>query len=60
MKKDTTTLNVLIDALVKGDSVEHAHKVVLEFKGSIPLSSRSFKVLTHGWCRARNFDNVFI
>ncbi|KAG4923241.1 hypothetical protein JHK87_048781 [Glycine soja] len=57
VKKDTTTLNVLIDALVKGDSVEHAHKVVLEFKGSIPLSSRSFKVLTHGWCRARNFDN---
>ncbi|KAL5184876.1 Pentatricopeptide repeat-containing protein, mitochondrial [Glycine soja] len=34
VKKDTTTLNVLIDALVKGDSVEHAHKVVLEFKGS--------------------------
>ncbi|ESW29101.1 hypothetical protein PHAVU_002G043300 [Phaseolus vulgaris] len=58
VEKDTAALNVLIDALVKGNSVEHAHKVVLEFKSSIPLSSHSFNVLMHGWCKARNFDNA--
>ena len=58
VKKDTAALNVLMDALVKGGSVEHAHKVVLEFKSRIPLSSHSFNILIHGWCRARNFDNA--
>ncbi|KAL2349465.1 hypothetical protein Fmac_003465 [Flemingia macrophylla] len=58
VKKDTAALNVLMDALVKGDSVEHAHKVFLEFKRWIPLSSHSFNVLMHGWCKVRNFDNA--
>ncbi|XP_014519452.1 pentatricopeptide repeat-containing protein At3g22670, mitochondrial [Vigna radiata var. radiata] len=58
VKQDTAALNVLMDALVKGDSVEHAHKVVLEFKSRIPLSSHSFNILIHGWCKARNFDNA--
>ncbi|CAJ1926082.1 unnamed protein product [Sphenostylis stenocarpa] len=58
VKKDTAALNVLMDALVKGDSVEHAHKVVLEFKSRIPLSSHSFNILMHGWCKVRNFDNA--
>ena len=39
IKKDTTTLNVLMDALVKGDHVEHAHDALLEFKGLVPLKS---------------------
>ena len=58
VEKDTAALNVLIDALVKGDSVEDAHKVVLEFKSRIPLDSHSFNVLMHGWCKTRNFDNA--
>ncbi|KAK7405925.1 hypothetical protein VNO78_07537 [Psophocarpus tetragonolobus] len=58
VNKDTAGLNVLMDALVKGDSVEHAHKVVLECKSEIPLNSISFNVLIHGWCKARNFDNA--
>lgn len=56
VKKDTTALNVLLDALVKGDSVEHAQDVLLEFKSSVPLNSHSFNILIHGWCRTRNFD----
>lgn len=31
-----------MDALVKGDRVEHAHDALLEFKGSVPLKSDGF------------------
>ncbi|XP_020230100.1 pentatricopeptide repeat-containing protein At3g22670, mitochondrial [Cajanus cajan] len=55
VKKDTAALNMLMDALVKGDSVEDADSVFLEFKSWIPLSSHSFNVLMHGWCKARHF-----
>ncbi|KAE9606470.1 putative pentatricopeptide [Lupinus albus] len=54
--KDTKALNVLMDALVKGDSVELAHNVLLEFKTSVPLSPLSFNILVHGWCKVRKFD----
>lgn len=58
VNKDTAAMNVLMDALVKGDSVEHAHKVLLEFKDSIPPNSHSFNVLIHGWCKVRKFDHA--
>ncbi|XP_027361675.1 pentatricopeptide repeat-containing protein At3g22670, mitochondrial [Abrus precatorius] len=58
VKKDTEALNVLMDALVKGNSVERAHGVFLEFKSGVPLNSHSFNVLMHGWCKARNFDKA--
>ncbi|KAJ7979691.1 Pentatricopeptide repeat-containing protein [Quillaja saponaria] len=45
VRKDTNTLMV---ALVKENSVEHAHDVILEFKSSIPLNSHTFNVLIHG------------
>ncbi|KAK7253151.1 hypothetical protein RIF29_37626 [Crotalaria pallida] len=54
--KDTKALNLLMDALVKGDSIEHAQNVFLEFKTSISLNSYSFNILIHGWCKVGNFD----
>ncbi|XLS93071.1 hypothetical protein HN51_069079 [Arachis hypogaea] len=54
--KDTAMLNALMDALMKGNSVEHAHDALLEFKGSVPLNSHSFNVLIHGWCKVRKFE----
>ncbi|XP_057756889.1 pentatricopeptide repeat-containing protein At3g22670, mitochondrial [Arachis stenosperma] len=56
VKQDTAMLNALMDALVKGNSVEHAHDALLEFKGSVPLNSHSFNVLIHGWCKVRKFE----
>ncbi|GMY27349.1 pentatricopeptide repeat-containing protein At3g22670, mitochondrial-like [Fagus crenata] len=58
VSKDTNAMNVLMDALVKESSVEHAHDVFLEFKEVIPLSSHSFNVLIHGWCKARKLDHA--
>ncbi|KAK7308859.1 hypothetical protein RJT34_05147 [Clitoria ternatea] len=59
VEKDTVALNVLLDALVKGDSVEHACNALSEFKSLIPLNCYSFNVLIHGWCKARNFEKAW-
>ncbi|KAJ8765828.1 hypothetical protein K2173_015744 [Erythroxylum novogranatense] len=53
--KDIGALNLLMDALVKERSVEHAHLVALEFESSIPLNSDSYNILIHGYCKARLF-----
>lgn len=58
VKKDTVSLNVLLGALVKGESVEVAHKVLFEFESLIPLNSASFNILINGWCKIRNFENA--
>ncbi|KAJ1384368.1 Tetratricopeptide-like helical domain superfamily [Sesbania bispinosa] len=58
VNKDTAALNMLMDSLVKEGSVEHAHNVLLEFKSLVPLDSRSFNVLMHGWCKVRKFDQA--
>ncbi|CAN1310368.1 Pentatricopeptide repeat-containing protein At3g22670, mitochondrial [Linum perenne] len=56
--RDVAALNVLMDALVKECSVEHAHNVFLEFKESIPPNSNSFRILIHGYCKARMLENA--
>ncbi|KAH9650335.1 pentatricopeptide repeat-containing protein [Citrus sinensis] len=58
VEKDTRALSVLMDTLVKGNSVEHAYKVFLEFKDCIPLSSQIFNILIHGWCKTRKVDDA--
>ncbi|XP_050218399.1 pentatricopeptide repeat-containing protein At3g22670, mitochondrial-like [Mercurialis annua] len=55
---DIEAVNVLMDALVKGGSVEQAYSVFTEFKESIPVDLHSFNVLIHGYCRARMSDNA--
>ena len=56
--KDSIALNKLLDALVKGQSIEIAHNVLDEFKTSVPLSSLSFNILINGWCKVRNFEKA--
>ncbi|KAF5738653.1 pentatricopeptide repeat-containing protein [Tripterygium wilfordii] len=58
VEKDINALNVLLDALVKENSVEHAYEVFLEFKDLTPLNLRTFNILIHGWCKARKFDDA--
>ncbi|GAB4850594.1 hypothetical protein Ancab_029903 [Ancistrocladus abbreviatus] len=58
LRKDVSAMNILMDALVKENSVENAHKVFLEFKDIISPNSRSFNILIHGWCKARQFDKA--
>ncbi|GAY58348.1 hypothetical protein CUMW_186370 [Citrus unshiu] len=53
---DTRAMSVLMDTLVKRNSVAHAYKVFLKFKDCISLSSQIFDVLIHGWCKTRKSD----
>lgn len=56
--KDTSAMNILMDSLVKENGVEHAQKVFLDLKDSIPLNSQTFNILIHGWCKARKYDKA--
>ncbi|KAH9682538.1 pentatricopeptide repeat-containing protein [Citrus sinensis] len=56
VQKDTRAMSVLMDTLVKRNSVAHAYKVFLKFKDCISLSSQIFDVLIHGWCKTRKSD----
>ncbi|KAJ4969058.1 hypothetical protein NE237_015759 [Protea cynaroides] len=60
MRKDTSAMNLLLDALCKERSVEHAQAAFLEFKNEIPPDSHTFNVLIHGWCRARQMDKAWL
>lgn len=58
VEKDITAMNMLMDALVKQGSVEHAERVYSDFKDQIPPNSRTYNVLVHGWCRIRQMDKA--
>lgn len=58
VEKDVMALNGLMDALVKGDSVEHAYEIFVEFKEFVTLNSKSFNILVHGFCKARRLDDA--
>ncbi|KAF8392343.1 hypothetical protein HHK36_022685 [Tetracentron sinense] len=58
VSKDTSAMNVLLDTLCKEQSVEHAQDAFLEFKNEILPDHRTFNVLTHGWCKARQLDKA--
>lgn len=59
VSKDTAAMNVLMGALVKEGSVEDAHNVFEELKGSIPFNLTSFNVLIHGYCKAKKLDEAW-
>ncbi|GMI99631.1 hypothetical protein like AT3G22670 [Hibiscus trionum] len=58
VEKDVMALNGLLDALVKGDGVEHAYEAFVELKESVPLNSSSFNILVHGFCKARRLSDA--
>lgn len=56
--KDTTAMNILIDALIKHGSVEHAENILLEFKDCIRPTLQTWNMLVHGWCKARQISKA--
>ncbi|KAK0607881.1 hypothetical protein LWI29_021977 [Acer saccharum] len=56
--KDAMAMNLLMDALAKENSVEHAYEVFCEFKDCTPLNIRTFNILIDGWCKARKLENA--
>ncbi|KAG9132743.1 hypothetical protein Leryth_014019 [Lithospermum erythrorhizon] len=53
MEMDVNALNILLDSLVKGGSVEHAENVYKEYKDCIAPSLNTFNILVHGWSKSR-------
>lgn len=58
VKTDTYAMNSLMDALVKENSIEHAHEVFLKLFDTIKPDARTFNILIHGFCKARKFDDA--
>ncbi|EOA30222.1 hypothetical protein CARUB_v10013344mg [Capsella rubella] len=58
VKTDTIAMNSLMDALVKENSIEHAHEVFLKLFDTIKPDARTFNILIHGFCKARKFDDA--
>ncbi|XP_010511582.1 PREDICTED: pentatricopeptide repeat-containing protein At3g22670, mitochondrial [Camelina sativa] len=58
VKTDTIAMNSLMDALVKENSIEHAHEVFLKLLDTIKPDARTFNILIHGFCKARKFDDA--
>lgn len=58
VKTDTNAMNNLMDALVKENSIEHAHEVFLKLFDTIKPDARTFNILIHGFCKARKFDDA--
>ncbi|GER32273.1 pentatricopeptide repeat-containing protein [Striga asiatica] len=58
IEKDITALNILIDALVKQGSVEHAERVYFKFKENILPNQHTYNMLVHGWCRIRQIETA--
>ncbi|XP_010532566.1 PREDICTED: pentatricopeptide repeat-containing protein At3g22670, mitochondrial [Tarenaya hassleriana] len=56
--KNTKALNLLMDTLVKENSVEHANEAFLELNDSFPPNVATFNILIHGYCKARKFDDA--
>ncbi|KAH7573823.1 hypothetical protein ACOSP7_007692 [Xanthoceras sorbifolium] len=58
VEKDAMAMNLLMDALAKEKSAEHAYELFREFNGCVPLSAGTFNVLIHGWCKARKLEDA--
>ncbi|XP_010488300.1 PREDICTED: pentatricopeptide repeat-containing protein At3g22670, mitochondrial-like [Camelina sativa] len=58
VRTDTVAMNSLMDALVKENSIEHAHEVFLKLLDTIKPDARTFNILIHGFCKARKFDDA--
>ncbi|KAF3644510.1 putative serine/threonine-protein kinase HT1-like [Capsicum annuum] len=58
VQKDTNAMNLLLNALVRGGSVERAHTVYLDLKNRIAPSVQTYNILVHGWCRARKIEEA--
>ncbi|KAJ4897618.1 Pentatricopeptide repeat-containing protein [Raphanus sativus] len=58
VRRDTNAMNSLMDALVKENSIEHAHEAFLKMFDTVKPDSRTFNILVHGFCKARRFDDA--
>ncbi|KAL9688561.1 hypothetical protein QQ045_032984 [Rhodiola kirilowii] len=59
IKKDTASMNVLLDSLVKGGSVESAAVVFSDLESEISATCQTYNIFIHGWCKARKLEEAY-
>lgn len=58
VKKDTSSMNMLLDALCKENGVRRAWGVFMEYRDEITPDAASFNILIHGWCNAGQLEEA--
>ncbi|XP_057783384.1 pentatricopeptide repeat-containing protein At3g22670, mitochondrial-like [Salvia miltiorrhiza] len=58
VEKDITARTMVMDALVKQGSVEHAERLHLDYMDRIPPNLSTYNVLVHAWCKTRQMEKA--
>ncbi|XP_020519884.1 pentatricopeptide repeat-containing protein At3g04130, mitochondrial isoform X2 [Amborella trichopoda] len=58
LRKDTSSMNVVLDTLCKERNVERARDLFLVLGREIPPNAHTFNVLIHGWCKAKRLEEA--
>lgn len=58
LKKNTETMNILLDTLCKENRVEQAREIFLDLKPYIAPNAHTFNIFIHGWCKINRVDEA--
>lgn len=58
LKKDTESMNMLLDTLCKEKKVAQARKIFLELRAHISPNAHTFNIFIHGWCKSNRVDEA--
>ncbi|KAL3835656.1 hypothetical protein ACJIZ3_010392 [Penstemon smallii] len=58
LKKNTESMNLLLDTLCKEQKVEQARAIFVELKSHIPPNANTFNIFIHGWCKIKRVEEA--
>uniref|UniRef100_A0A7N0VL96 Pentatricopeptide repeat-containing protein n=1 Tax=Kalanchoe fedtschenkoi TaxID=63787 RepID=A0A7N0VL96_KALFE len=59
VKRDIDAMNMLLDPLVRGASIETATSVFSKFENEMQPTLQTYNIFIHGWCKARKIDRAY-
>ncbi|CAL1413476.1 unnamed protein product [Linum trigynum] len=59
LKKNTESMNLLLDTLSKERRVEKAREIFLQLKSYISPDANTFNIFIHGWCKINRVDEAY-
>ncbi|KAL8153578.1 hypothetical protein V2J09_011338 [Rumex salicifolius] len=59
LKKNTESMNLLLDALCKEKQVDRAREVFMELRSHIAPNANTFNIFIHGWCKINHVDEAY-
>ncbi|KAL5552511.1 hypothetical protein UlMin_039912 [Ulmus minor] len=58
LKKNTESMNLLLDTLCKASKVEQARAIFLQLKPHILPNAHTFNIFVHGWCKINRVEEA--